>query len=88
MGVNLDAQCDGCRNNLSDGDDTYCSDCYQKLKDKIETLEEEIETLEEENAELTTTLEDCQANCNSCTHRYVCVAVKGKDIKSEKKEKV
>jgi hypothetical protein len=47
MAVKLLSECDSCGYSMTDGDESYCSDCYEELKDKVKELEDEIEKLEE-----------------------------------------
>jgi len=41
--MSIDCRCDICKFTLSDGDSTYCGDCYNKLEVEIQTLEEQLD---------------------------------------------
>ena len=46
------AECDKCNSRISDGDEMYCQDCVDFMKDEIEEQRKAIEILEAENATL------------------------------------
>ena len=53
-------ECDKCKDEIKDEEDTFCYDCYQKLKDECEKLESTNDTLQRENAELNEQIADLQ----------------------------
>jgi len=50
--------CDKCGDEIKDEEDSYCYECYYKLKDECEKLESANDTLQRENAELNEQIED------------------------------
>ena len=52
------AECDKCNSRISDGDEAYCQDCFEFMKDEIEEQRKEIERLEAENATFDESLSD------------------------------
>ncbi|MCK4649475.1 hypothetical protein KAT51_08120 [bacterium] len=46
------AECDKCNSRISDGDEMYCQDCFEFMKDKIEEQRKAIEILGAANATL------------------------------------
>jgi len=50
--------CDECKDEIKDKEDTFCYDCYHKLKDESEKLENTNDTLQRENQELNEQIAD------------------------------
>ena len=64
-------ECNECRSRMDDGDDSYCTNCYTGLEDKISGLEDDISNLEsdkdalqQEKDDLTQKLVDLEAERN------------------------
>ncbi len=60
-------ECNECRSRMDDGEDSYCTNCYTGLEDKISGLEDDIsnlesdkDTLQQEKDELTGKLQDLE----------------------------
>jgi len=44
--LSLECNCDDCGKVMSDGDTTYCSECWKALQEQIEELEKKVSDLE------------------------------------------
>ena len=60
MALDSNHRCDGCKDGLEDGQEVFCSSCYDKLKTECEKKGELIEDLNDDVEELNTEIEKLQ----------------------------
>jgi len=56
--MSIEINCDNCKDGIDIGNETYCAECYVRLKDEIKDLEAEIKDFEAALADALTEMDE------------------------------